>query len=598
MAGGLYDPFQQTVQRHPDRIAFKTILEEEARPQETTFKELDNLVKKAAAFFRRKGVQKADKIAIVTSYQIGTIVAVLAALRIGAVLAIIDASLKAGEVRNLLDNAQPKLLVCDSAWSEDLQGFSPQVNTELLASGSFFKLFRFSEEELAYRADIDPDKDIAGYMFTSGTTGNPKAVLLDHANFLASYRGVIDAFRITAGDNILDITRTSHVTGLAAALDTLMRGAIHTYLNDYRKIASGLIKDEKITIWLAVPKAWRGFRDQIYKVINKAWIGRILLRNARLELRQEKAGEDDWLRVDRWIVRAGHRIERQITLARRNTARWILRNIIQRKLIGRQFRFGVSGGGPLEAQIVKDLAAVGIYVLNVYGLTETTAPILGMGVKQLKDVERKAGSVGKLIVGDTRVVLKPLPRERQDQAHPERTLGVLAFAGPSVFKGYNDPQKTAEAFDEDGLFVTGDVAYLDRDGFYFVVGRAKNIIVLETGENVYPEELAEAVTSHGINWFEDFEFFEGRSGGLPVVAVVIKPNLSAIRQFTRTKLPYATSDIQRLAFNAIDEALSGLVPFKRLKNPDHVLVVDGELQKTQSGKVKVYIYQERFNREV
>lgn len=591
----IYRLFSQTAERHPNKIAFKMILKEEPEKTYITYKGLQELIEKAVAYLVRRGVKQGDKVAIVSSYQIGTVVAILATIRTGAVVVVINADLPEQEVRNLLADAKPRIVIADSAWPEILKDTDYQfANTEQIGSGSFYKHFEFTEEELSYEPFTNLHTDTVAYMFTSGTTGKPKAVLLTQENFLASCIGVVKALRVSQEDVVLDITRPFHVTGLAAALVTLITGAGHVYLNDYPKIEEGVIKREKITVFLAVPDAWRALRDRIYKKIKDKFRGRLLLRGARMSI---------GLDFTHQRVSIHQLFLLTLELSLRQLCRFIVKAQIQRKLTGRQFRFGVSGGGPLDPEIMKDLAAVGIRLINVWGMTETAAPHLAMDEAH---IEVKLGSVGKPIPG-AEVKIGELPPEFQDVSKPG--IGELLVRGPNVFKEYNDPERTRISFvyEENGRrwFKTGDIAWQDEDGYYFIVGRLKNVVVFPTGDNVYLEELQKQVEGKLPPWIKELAFFEGQRARESVLAAVVFPDVNSESLKTQPKTHFEVNGAAHISDKAlrsisqkvINEALVGLARFKHIRSSGDILIEYSPLEKTATGDVKTYIYQRRFARE-
>jgi long-subunit acyl-CoA synthetase (AMP-forming) len=561
---GIYQGFCQMAKQHPEQIIFRMITKEEPMETQMTNEGLKRLVELAGAYLVRQGVRAGDTVTLVTSYQIGTVVGILATMKIGAVLTVINSEWPEAEIRNCLEESQPKLIIADSAWAEKLSQDYQTINTELLASASFFKHYAFTEQELSYEPEVNLEKDVAIRMFTSGTTGKPQSVFLTQANFLASCSGIINFLGASHKDVILDITRPFHVTGLAACLATLLAGAEHIYLNDYPKIGEGLLRKKKVTIFLAVPKAWTGFRDHIFKAIKSSFIGRALLRGAQISTKAPR-----WQRTVRWFCRL------------------LLKRQIQRKLTGKQFKFGVSGGSALRAQVKLDLAALGIPVIEAWGMTETSAPHI---VMDLASIETKPASAGRPLPGFEANII-PLPSELQDPNQPE--VGELVVRGPNLCKGYSDAKRTKATFTPEGWFKTGDIAYQDKDGYYYIVDRLKNLIVLPTGENVYPEKLHAEIEGK-IPWIKEIVFFEGQRGDTTVVAAALHPDPEELDRLI-SKKPYTDEDIQQLAVKDIKKALAHLSSHEQLKSWEDVLVIHSPLEKTSTLDVKAYQYKQIFN---
>lgn len=560
---GIYQRFCEIAARYPDQVCYRMVTQEEPVATAITNSDLRKLVELASAYLARQGVRQGDTLAMVTSYHIGTVVGILASMKLGTVLTIINSELPKDEVKSYLSQACPQMVIADSVWAEELSCDYQTINTELVASGSFFKHHEFTQEELKYEAELELEQDIAVQMFTSGTTGKAQSVYLTQANLLASCLGIVNFLEVSAEDVVLDITRPFHVTGLAAALATLMAGAQHIYLNDYTQIRDGLLRKSRVTLFLAVPKIWAGIRSHIYKGIEDKLAGRLLLKGARLSI--ETTG---WRKAVRWFCRS------------------ILKWQINKRLTGRRFRFGISGGSALSARVKLDLASVGIPILEAWGMTETGAPHL---VMDLAYAEAKPASTGKPLQGFEADIV-PLPPELCDPDRPE--IGELVVRGPNVCKGYSDPSRNAAAFMQDGWFRTGDIAYQDEEGYYYIVDRLKSTIVLATGKNVYPEKL-HAKLEGKIPWIEELVFFEGQREGTTVVAAALHPNQKALeKEFAGQD--YTDEDIQRLALDAINKALEDVAVHERLKSWEDILVFHGPLEKTSSLDVKAYRYKRVF----
>lgn len=294
---------------------------------------------------------------------------------------------------------------------------------------------------ISYKPEAILETDLAEIIYTSGTTGDPKGVMLTHRNIASNIEGISRAIPIDSRDRFLSILPLSHMfEQVAGMLFPLSRGARIVYLP---RIASGLItkalEEHQATHLLAVPQ----FLDTVMK---------------KIETRAQEGGKEKSLL-------AARRIAEHLP--------FVLRRLFFRKV---HTRFGghlttvASGGAPLDAALEKKWELLGIRLLQGYGLTET-APIVSANTYD----EHRFGSVGKPLGG---VEVKIAPD------------GEILVRGPNVFSGYyKNNEKTKAAFAPGGWFRTEDMGELDRDGFLYIRGRKKYMILGPGGQNVYPEDI-------------------------------------------------------------------------------------------------------------
>ena len=285
------------------------------------------------------------------------------------------------------------------------------------------------------------EEDLAEIVYTSGTTGDPKGVMLTHRNLLSNIKGVARAISINERDCFLSILPLSHMfEQTAGLLFPLSRGAKIIYLP---RVSSGLIvralQEHHVTKLLAVPQ----FLDTVMK---------------KIEAEADREGKTSMLETARQV--AGF-----LPFPLR---RFIFRKIHQR--FGGKLRTVASGGAPLDPALERKWELLGVRLLQGYGLTETS-PIISVNTYRA----HRFGSIGRPLAG---VEIKIAPG------------GEILVKGPNVFGGYyHDEKKTAESFTPEGWFRTGDVGELDEDGFLFIRGRKKYLILGPGGQNVHPEDI-------------------------------------------------------------------------------------------------------------
>jgi long-chain acyl-CoA synthetase len=375
--------------------------------------------------------------------------------------------------------------------------------------------------------------DTAVIIYTSGTTGQPKGVPLSHANLLIDVYDLLDMLAITHGEHFVSILPLNHVYEiLGGFIAPLALGASITYAATLRPdVIMQTIRDAQMTVMMVVPAFLRVFMERIQQ--------------------RGRAGRGPWFDRLLRLCRAAH-------LLRVPLGRWLFRRV--RTTISPAMKCFICGGAPVDPALLKDYAALGLTVLQGYGLTET-APVVALSTF----ARNRLGAVGRPVAS---VEVKVVP-----YAGAAPHTGELWVRGSIVFRGYyRDPDTTAPAFHND-WFRTGDVARLDRAGYLHICGRIKNVIVTEGGKNIYPEDIeCLLLRSHYIKDAAVIGLPAAGKGEEPVVAVV--PSDSCLAR-------HAAGTPQAVRAHVLALTI-GLADFKR---PKKVFVLE-HLPKTASLKVK------------
>ncbi|MEO6597552.1 MAG: long-chain fatty acid--CoA ligase [Planctomycetota bacterium] len=330
---------------------------------------------------------------------------------------------------------------------------------DLLQSGAA-ALPAQSERLRAAHEAVLPD-DLLTIVYTSGTTADPKGVMLTHRNVLANVHTVREVLGITHADSFLSVLPAWHMYERVMDYLALSSGAQLVY-TDRRRIKEDLAA-VRPTVFAAVPRIWEMLHDgMVGHAFKLPGLRGKLLRRA-LHLSRLVGGDN---------AHFGHR------LLHAGARALVLRKVLAR--FGGRLRLCVSGGGSLPRHVDETLLGIGIPLLNGYGLTETS-PVAS--VRLLR--HNKAGHIGP-----------PLPetaieaRSADGRTCAVGETGVLWIRGPQVMRGYyENPRKTAEVLTADGWFNSGDLGHTDAQGNIWITGRAKDTIVLASGENVEPEPI-------------------------------------------------------------------------------------------------------------
>ena len=300
---------------------------------------------------------------------------------------------------------------------------------------------------------VDLDS-IAGLLYTSGTTADPKGVMLTHGNLMGEVNAVFGWVKLGPDDALLGVLPLFHVLSqMANILIPLVKGArvVHLETLNTTELLRAL-RERKITAFAVVPQFFYLIHERIFKEIGK-----------RGKLAQS-------------AVKAMMAFTRMVRPFGWNPGKLFFGKI--HDTFGDRMRYLVTGGSRFDPQIGRDFYALGIDILQAYGLTETTAAAFATSPDN-----NVIGSVGPPLKGVEGKILDPQP---QDEGP---VVGEIAIRGPVVMKGYwNRPDATAAVF-KDGWLHTGDLGYFDGGGNLFITGRKKELIVLSNGKNIYPEEI-------------------------------------------------------------------------------------------------------------
>ncbi len=450
--------------------------------QDMSHQELLRRVQHAALGFRELGAKAGDRIAILSHNRPEWAIADYASLTGRFVTVPVYPALPAAQVSHILRDSGAVIAVV-----EDLEQYHkikthrrslPQLRATVILDPAedlgdaiaFSHLIRQGAAAAAkyphYKAEAleaEPE-DLASILYTSGTTGEPKGVMLTHGNFCSNIHAALEVLPIGPSDSCLSFLPLSHAfERMAGHFAMLHAGATINYAESFDTVATDLL-EVRPTIVLAVPR----FYEKIYaKVLGLAAEGGALRR-----------------RVFFWSRRIGyswaeHRLKGKrvpLSLQLRYAAADRLVFAKLRKRTGGRIRYFVSGGAPLPPEVGWFFFAAKLPILEGYGLTETSP------VVSVNPLERpKIGTVGK-----------PLPGVEVKIADD----GEILVRGPNVMKGYyNRPDATAEAIDQEGFFHTGDIGELDPDGYLKITDRKKDLIVTAGGKNIAPQPIENLVRS-------------------------------------------------------------------------------------------------------
>lgn len=329
--------------------------------------------------------------------------------------------------------------------------------------------------------------DLASIIYTSGTTGDPKGVMLQHKALVAQSDTLDAFFDITPEDTSLCFLPLSHALERAWTTVVLLHGCLNTYVENARTVAEQLVLAQP-TLLVSVPKLFETVYTTAHAKVASSAVKRAIfawaLRIGRHNQYRYRAGRtpNDWLRL-------------QLKLA----DKLVLKAV--RDALGGHKNVLACGGAPLRKEIEEFFSSVGLPIQQGYGLTEAS-PLISFNSPQ----DFKESTVGKVLPGGELRIAE---------------LGEILYRGPNVMQGYwNNPEATAEALDQDGWLHTGDVGYVDTEGFLTITDRLKDIIVTLGGKNVAPQPIEGLILADPL-----FEHAVILGDNRPYVTLLVKPSL-------------------------------------------------------------------------
>ena len=455
----LFQRFEAVARERPDRLALQ--IKDGADYRRLTFGEVARQARAAAGALIRAGLAPGDRVALLSDNRPEWAVAYLGLSAAGGVAVPLDVQLSDAEVANVLRHAECRMAIASGKHVARLLDASALgapaaclMDLDAVADGERVLSFHAALTNLDLSQQLLPRVEsdaLASILYTSGTTGTPKGVMLTHENFLANCESVMKFRLIDAQDNLLSVLPLHHAFPFTAQLILLYTGARITFpLSLKGPDLLACMHETGVTALVAVP--------QLFYLLHKGIFDQIGQRPFPV----------------RAVLRLLLRLSGALRPAGVNLGRVVFSQV-HRKFGGR-IRIMASGGARLDPAISRDFQALGFTLTEGYGLTET-APVVAFN--PLRRI--RPGSVGVPLPGvEVRI-------ERQDA----EGVGEIAIRGPNVMRGYYQMPEATAAVMRDGWFLSGDLGYLTADGYLVITGRAKEVIVLSSGKNIYPEEIEE-----------------------------------------------------------------------------------------------------------
>jgi long-chain acyl-CoA synthetase len=507
-----YDHFVECAECWPQNIALE--IQGHERTESYSYADARHMAESIGRWLCEHGVKPGDRCAIVAANHPRWVAAYLGIIAAGGTAVPLDTALHADQIAKLLKDSGTVLLFCD--WkhlplaAEAVGGLPIRLvltdaEGERAAAaghggdkiaGHLDEIFAAGPENFVPRESAA--ESVASLLYTSGTTADPKGVMLTHANLMGEVEAVFGWAHLGPEDAILGVLPLFHVLSqMANLLLPLVKGVRVVYLETLNTTELlRALQERGISAFAVVPQFFYLIHERIFK------------EAAKHGAMAEKA------------LRALMKINQNLRRVGLNAGPLFFGKI--HKTFGTRMRYLVTGGSRFDPQIARDFDALGIDVFQAYGLTETTG---GAFVNTVGDIV--IGSVGKALPGVEGKIVDP---QAQEEGGP--AIGEIAIRGAIVMKGYwNRPDATAEVL-KDGWLHTGDLGHFDSRGNLFITGRRKEVIVLSNGKNVYPEEIeAQYLKSPFIKEICVMGL-EGRPGdpGSERLHAVVVPNFEVLKE--------------------------------------------------------------------
>ncbi len=523
-----------------------------------TYAELEDKVSLFARGLKASGITKNDKVGVLSENRPEWGITYLAILSAGGIVVPLDPLLKCSEMEVLIRDSGMKGLVTSGRFISgilDIKRKIPELGfivslDEKKENGifSFSEILDKGKQNQFKLPELAPE-DTAVIIYTSGTTGKSKGVMLSHKNIMSDVWGTKNALKLYPEDNFLSLLPLHHTFECTAGfLIPLSTGSRVTYARSLKsKEILEDIKRSEVTIVLGVPllyeKLFTGLRKNIQKKS-------ILTRS--------------FFNLSFNFVKSFKK------LSGINLGKYVFKSLREKAGLS-SLRILICGAAPLPAMIPECFDLLGIKFLQGYGLTETS-PVLTLNPFD----QPRYSSVGKPIHGAEVKILEA----------DKNGVGEILARGDMVMKGYyNNPEETEKVL-KNGWFHTGDLGWKDKGGYFYIVGRKKNVIVSSAGKNIYPEEIEnQLIQSPCI--LEALVLGKKVSGGEEVEAVVV-PNLEYIQQLHGNEI-CADDRLRLLMKQEIEKCCEGIADYKRVK---HFQIRKEEFEKTSTRKIKRFLFRD------
>lgn len=537
--------FHLTAKRKPENRAFSAYSPEEVH---FTYGEAEKQVERAAAHLLNLGVKKGDKVALTGKNSPFWAIAYLSIVEIGAVVVPLDYQMEPENMEKLIAFSDADFLFID----KEKYDLVSAKNKFSLSSEKDNFILDFPESQLPEDHELPGEKDLAAILFTSGTTGNEKGVMLTHENFMSDVFQACHKMFLSADEKdvwyaLLPLHHSYCFT--AVFLEAITHGSPCVFASGLS--VSQLMNDLKmggVTIIMGIPMLYNKILKGMMKQVRaKGLVTHIIVGFL--------------MRYSGFINRVFHK----------NIGKKLFKTLLTKANL-LNVKYMISGGGPLAPETFRRYQQLGLDFVQGYGMTET-APISTLNPKH----HFKVDSVGKKFPLIEMKILNP----------DEHGVGEVAIKGNICCQGYyKNPEATEALFSDDGFLKTGDVGYMDKEDYLYLTGRAKSLIVTEGGKNVFPEEIEDH--------FQLYQQIEqilvvGYLANEETLAEGIEALIFPSEEHYQTQGVYNEEKIVEDMLAAVKDVNRELLPYKRISR---IRIMPEAMPMTSTKKIKRPVVQQ------
>ena len=550
----LKDMLNKTKELYGDKIAYKIRKKDGEKGEYITYthREIRDMIDSLGTALIDMGL-KGKRIAIIGENRFEWEIAYLSVVCGTGIVVPLDKSLPENELKSLIDRSGVTAIFYSKKYEEELK------KIKLLGVGKLKHLISmdltehedgiYSQKELievgkelikeGNREFIDAkisNKDMNIMLFTSGTTSQSKVVALSHKNICSNLMDIAKVLDVNSNDVFLSILPIHHVFECTVGfLFSLYRGAQTVFCDGIRHIVENL-SEYHVSVMACVPAIY----ERIFKIIRKG-----IEKQGKLDdvLEKEELFRDKTMEERKEVFKEIH------------------------DMLGGNIRLFISGAAALDRTIEQKYRLLGINLVQGYGLTETS-PIVGIGTNE----NYRLGSIGK-----------PVPSVRVKLADKDKDgIGELLVKGPNVMLGYFENDEATKEAIRNGWFYTGDIAKIDDEGYVFICGRKKSVIVLKNGKNIFPEEMENLVNRiEGVN--ESFIFGRPVSDDKDDIKINVKLVIDKEIIKDVYKIEGTDEEIKEVLSSKIKEINKTMPPYKAIRG---IIISEEPLIRTTTNKIK------------
>ena len=535
----LKDMLKKSGEKYGEKIAYK--IRQENGYKEITHNEVRKMVDGLGTKLIDMGL-KDKRIAVIGENRYEWEIAYLSIVCGTGTVVPLDKSLPENELESLIERSKAEAIICSQKYVEilkktklkyiismDLEKDNDGIISQKRLISEGIQLVKSGNTSFT-NAKIDNEK-MSIMLFTSGTTSISKAVALSHKNICSNLMDISSILDVNSSDVFLSFLPLHHVFECTVGfLFSLYVGAETVFCDGIRHIPENLA-EYKVSVMASVPAIY----ERLFKIIKKH-----LEKQGKVEqiLKDEEKYKDSSMEKKKEVFKEIH------------------------DLLGGNIKLFISGAASLEPSIEEKFRRLGFNMVQGYGLTETS-PVVAIGNKKY----HKTGSIGKCVPSDE-VKLLDINKDG---------IGELAVKGPNVMLEYYENKEATEKVLKDGWFQTGDLARIDEDGYIFICGRKKSVIVLKNGKNIFPEEMETLINKEdGVE--ESFIFGKPISKDPNDIKIFVKIvyNKEGFEGKTETEI--------KEYFNKKIKSINKTMPhYKAIRG---IIISDKPLIKTTTNKIK------------